>query len=102
MPVQFAATVMTVPWRFTILGLVISTREAVSGSEKVQECLRDIQKQAEQMGAKAVIGVQVTYGMDSPKKMFQHMVTTVTGTAITWDAPTTPAASLPSTSPQGR
>lgn len=57
MAVQFIATVSTLPWHYTILGLVISTREALPGSEKVQECLADIQKQAERVGAKAIIGL---------------------------------------------
>ena len=44
------------------------------------------------MGAKAIIGLQVMYGMESPKKVIQHMVTTATGTAVTWDDPVAPLA----------
>jgi len=96
MAVQFVATVTTLPWSYTILGLVLSTREAMSGSEKVKECITDIQRQAEARGAKAIIGLQITFGMDSPKKIAQHMVTTVAGTAVTW---ADPASAPPPASP---
>ena len=81
--VQFLATTATVPWSYSIIGIVRSVHRSKLGNETVDECLNDITKQANEKGAQAVIGIQVALSVAAANQM----ITVVTGTAIRWTTP---------------
>ncbi len=66
---------------YTVLGLVHATERALLGGTKLDGCLDEVRAQAQKLGARAVVGIQVATTVTSGS----HVNTTILGTAITWE-----------------